>query len=204
MLGKLERIFSCSNRNDEQQSKLAVKVTDEKSTRKIGITVSSLGELKSKTSILFGLENASEVHISLADGTEVADDSYLFSLKSHTLLVVSKAKPVQSGIFFNILSNGCILSNVENTHSIFYHSGSLQDAMQKYLAAVDELRKFHLEEILQFMQENSDEKLKLTWKFVSKLDQSKAHLSSIAEHPEWFNGQFTYVTKYLLIFIYYL
>lgn len=60
--------------------------------------------------------------------------------------------------------------------------------MEKYLAAVHELQRFHSEQILSFMQENSDERLKLTWQYVTALEKGKTHLSSIKEHPEWFKG----------------
>ena len=63
--------------------------------------------------------------------------------------------------------------------------------MMKYLDAVRDLQNFHSDQIIKFMQDNSDEKLKLTWNYVSKLDKGKAHLSTITEHPEWFKGKFS-------------
>lgn len=60
--------------------------------------------------------------------------------------------------------------------------------MDNYLKALWELQKFKSVEISKFLEDNQDEKLKLTWQYVSKLSSSKSHLSLISEHPEWFAG----------------
>lgn len=60
--------------------------------------------------------------------------------------------------------------------------------MEKYLKAVWELKKFNSNEVFKFLESNKDEKIMLTWQYVSTLSASKSHLSSIKEHPEWFTG----------------
>ena len=139
-------------------------------------------ELKNKACTLFRLDQTSELFIYLEDGTELSDDKYLLSLKDQSLIIVSNAKPAPLGTYYTNY-----FKLLEYGNDLFY-SGGLEDAMEKYMAAVQELQRFRAEQIIQFMQENNDEKLLLTWQFVSKLDKSKAHLSSFAEHPEWFNG----------------
>ena len=82
-----------------KSKKLPVKVTDEKRSRKIGLIVSSLVDLKKRSndllSVVTGSKNWDSLYIGLEDGTEVSNDDYLFSLKNNTLLIIYKAKPVQ-------------------------------------------------------------------------------------------------------------
>ena len=74
--------------------KLPIKVTDEKRSRKIGLTVSSLDDLKKKANdvLNLGTSDYKSLSVYLEDGTEVLDDSYLFSLHN-ILLTISCAKP---------------------------------------------------------------------------------------------------------------
>lgn len=68
--------------------------------------------------------------------------------------------------------------------------------MENYLKAVWELQRFQTDEVAKFLEDNKDEKLQLTWQYVSKLPTSKSHLSSIVEHPEWFTGKLTKATHF--------
>lgn len=61
--------------------------------------------------------------------------------------------------------------------------------MENYLKAVHALQKYQADEVTKFLEDNKNEKLQLTWQYISKLPTSKSHLSSIAEHPEWFTGK---------------
>ena len=70
-------------------------------------------------------------------------------------------------------------------------TGMLQEAMERYLKAIHDLQNFNAEEVIKFIEDNKDEKLKLTWQYVSKLSSTKSHFSSISEHPEWFSGRLT-------------
>ena len=83
--------------NEKNTIKIALKVTDEHRTRKIGVIVSSLLELKKKSNKLFSLcsseDKCEALCVTLEDGTEVCDDSYLFSLQKQTLLITSNSKP---------------------------------------------------------------------------------------------------------------
>ena len=64
----------------------------------------------------------------------------------------------------------------------------LQEAMDRYLKAIHDLQNFNSKEVVKFFEDNKDEKLKLTWQYVSTLSATKSHFSSISEHPEWFSG----------------
>ena len=64
----------------------------------------------------------------------------------------------------------------------------LQEAMDRYLKAIHDLQNFNSKEVIKFFEDNKDEKLKLTWQYVSTLSATKSHFSSISEHPEWFSG----------------
>ncbi len=89
------------------RKKLPVKVTDEKRSRRIGLTVCSLLDLKRKANDVLKITTTDgwkSLSVSLEDGTEVLDDSYLFSLQN-TLLTVSREKPAVAshGRLFNYL-----------------------------------------------------------------------------------------------------
>jgi hypothetical protein len=88
------KIFSCC-----KSKKLPVKITDEKRSRKVGVIVSSLLDLKKKSNdLLHVITNSDDwdsLFIGLEDGTEVSDDDYLFSLQNNTLLIIYEAKPRQ-------------------------------------------------------------------------------------------------------------
>ncbi len=71
---------------------------------------------------------------------------------------------------------------------VFYFTVSLNEAMERYLTAVEDLRRFQMEDIFKFLDNNSDDKLKLTWQYVASLSKSKSQFSSRTEHPEWFTG----------------
>lgn len=74
--------------------------------------------------------------------------------------------------------------------------------MAKYKKAVSELKKFEAQEILQFLETNGDEVLKLSMNYVTCLSKSKSHLSKRSEHPEWFQGEKDLcVVKLILIFV---
>ena len=62
--------------------------------------------------------------------------------------------------------------------------------MERYLKAIWDLQQFASEEVFKFLEHNKDEKLKLTWQYVSTLSNEKSQFSSISEHPEWFSGMF--------------
>ena len=64
--------------------------------------------------------------------------------------------------------------------------------MERYLKAIHDIQNFNAEEVVKFIEDNKDEKLKLTWQYVSKLPSTKSHFSSISEHPEWFSGRLTW------------
>ena len=82
-----------------RSQKLQVKVTDEKRSRKIGLIVSSLVDLKKRANdilkVITSSNNWDSLCIGLEDGTEVPDDDYLFSLQNNTLLIIYEVKPVQ-------------------------------------------------------------------------------------------------------------
>ncbi len=77
---------------------LPFKVTDEKKTRRIGVAVSSLLDLKRKSNKVLCLcpsdAECDSLCVTLEDGTEVCEDSYLLSLQKHTILIVSWSKPL--------------------------------------------------------------------------------------------------------------
>jgi hypothetical protein len=70
-------------------SKIAIKVTDAKQARRIGLVVSSVDDLLRRSCAFFNI-NASvdELYVALEDGTEVSDNSYLLSLTPQSLLIV--------------------------------------------------------------------------------------------------------------------
>ncbi|KAK4015666.1 hypothetical protein OUZ56_030643 [Daphnia magna] len=150
-------------------NRLAVKVTDEKRSRKVGLVVTSLTDLKKKSHDIFKVladsHNLDSLFVALEDGTEVSDDGYLFSLAHNTLLILFQVK---SGVLI--------------------YPGSLQQTMERYLNALHDLQKFNSEEVVKFIENNMDEKLKLTWQYVTTLSSTKSHFSSISDHPEWFTG----------------
>ena len=82
-----------------KSKKLSVKVTDEKRSRKIGLIVSSLLDLKKRSNDLLHVITSSgdwdSLCVGLEDGTEVPDDDYLLSLQNNTLLIIYEAKPGQ-------------------------------------------------------------------------------------------------------------
>ena len=73
--------------------KIPFKVTDVTRSRKVGVVISCLAELKKKANQLFGIGNEDNLKVFHEDGTEVCDDGYLMSLKKHSLLIVSPKKP---------------------------------------------------------------------------------------------------------------
>lgn len=72
--------------------------------------------------------------------------------------------------------------------------------MERYLNALHDLQKFNSEEVVKFIENNMDEKLKLTWQYVTTLSSTKSHFSSISDHPEWFTGWLLFA---LFIMIYF-
>ena len=78
--------------------KLPFKLTDCKRSRKIGVVASCLVEIKKKANASLHIGNEDDSKVFLEDGTEVCEDSYLRSLKKHSLLIVSCKKPSRSGI----------------------------------------------------------------------------------------------------------
>jgi len=86
-----------TSKTNNSSKKIAVKVTDEKRGRKIGLVVSSIQELKDKAiNLLFKtgeIIHNNDLFIQLEDGTEVDDDDYLLSLNSNSLLIISTTKP---------------------------------------------------------------------------------------------------------------
>ncbi|XP_032788514.2 DNA fragmentation factor subunit beta [Daphnia magna] len=150
-------------------NRLAVKVTDEKRSRKVGLVVTSLTDLKKKSHDVFKVladsHNLDSLFVALEDGTEVSDDGYLFSLAHNTLLILFQVKA-----------------------GVLIYPGSLQQTMERYLNALHDLQKFNSEEVVMFIENNMDEKLKLTWQYVTTLSSTKSHFSSISDHPEWFTG----------------
>lgn len=150
-------------------NRLAVKVTDEKRSRKVGLVVTSLTDLKKKSHDVFKVladsHNLDSLFVALEDGTEVSDDGYLFSLAHNTLLILFQVKA-----------------------GVLIYPGSLQQTMERYLNALHDLQKFNSEEVVKFIENNMDEKLKLTWQYVTTLSSTKTHFSSISDHPEWFTG----------------
>ncbi|KAI9556671.1 hypothetical protein GHT06_016461 [Daphnia sinensis] len=150
-------------------NKLPVKVTDEKRSRKVGLVVTSLIDLKKKSHNIFKISvdsyNFDSLFVALEDGTEVSDDGYLFSLMNNTLLIVFQGRP-----------------------AVLKNPGTLQKTMERYLSALHDLQKFNSEEVIKFIEDNKDEKLKLTWQYVTTLSSTKSHFSSISDHPEWFTG----------------
>ncbi|XP_057374036.1 DNA fragmentation factor subunit beta-like isoform X2 [Daphnia carinata] len=149
--------------------KLPVKVTDEKRSRKVGLVVTSLIDLKKKSHDVFKVpadsHNLDSLFVVLEDGTEVSHDAYLFSLVNNTLLIIYHKKP-----------------------AVPINSSSLQQTMERYLSALHDLQKFNSEEVVKFIEDNKDDKLKLTWQYVTTLTSTKSHFSSISDHPEWFTG----------------
>ncbi|KZS12145.1 DNAation factor subunit beta [Daphnia magna] len=150
-------------------NRLAVKVTDEKRSRKVGLVVTSLTDLKKKSHDIFKVladsHNLDSLFVALEDGTEVSDDGYLFSLAHNTLLILFQVKA-----------------------GVLIYPGSLQQTMERYINALHDLQKFNSEEVVKFIENNMDEKLKLTWQYVTTLSSTKSHFSSISDHPEWFTG----------------
>lgn len=170
-------------------NRLAVKVTDEKRSRKVGLVVTSLTDLKKKSHDIFKVladsHNLDSLFVALEDGTEVSDDGYLFSLAHNTLLILFQVKAgvlIYPGKSFH----GSTF-NLPPSFLIFF-SGSLQQTMERYLNALHDLQKFNSEEVVKFIENNMDEKLKLTWQYVTTLSSTKSHFSSISDHPEWFTG----------------
>lgn len=161
-------------------NRLAVKVTDEKRSRKVGLVVTSLTDLKKKSHDVFKVladsHNLDSLFVALEDGTEVSDDGYLFSLAHNTLLILFQVKA-----------------------GVLIYPGSLQQTMERYLNALHDLQKFNSEEVVKFIENNMDEKLKLTWQYVTTLSSTKTHFSSISDHPEWFTGWLVFA---LFIMIY--
>lgn len=72
---------------------------------------------------------------------------------------------------------------------LIVYSATLEDVMDRYQRAVSELRKFETQEILQFLETNSDDVLKLSMDYIASMSRSKSHLSTRSEHPEWFEGE---------------
>lgn len=81
--------------------KLPFKVTDIKRSRKIGVVVSCLAELKKKANQLLCIGNEDNLKVFHEDGTEICDDDYLMFLKKHSLLIVSpkKLRPYGTKVF---------------------------------------------------------------------------------------------------------
>ena len=179
----------------EKTITLPFKVTDDQRTRRIGVAVSSLHDLKRKSNKVFCLcssdAECDSLCVTLEDGTEVCEDSYLLSLQKHTLLIVSCSKPlpIKQG-------KGCRslyqFNQIFNKYSLT-STVSLSEAMERYLTAVEDLRRFQTEDIFKFLDDNSHNKLKLTWQYVASLSKSKSQFSSRTEHPEWFTGNYLYV-----------
>ena len=46
--------------------------------------------------------------------------------------------------------------------------------MERYLKAIWDLQQFASEEVFKFLEHNKDEKLKLTWQYVSTLSNEKS------------------------------
>lgn len=171
--------------------KLPVKVTDEKRSRKVGLVVSSLIDLKKKSHDLLKVSadsyNLDSLYVALEDGTEISDDEYLFSLANNTLLIIFQGKPAAQTYPGKPLC-GVTPSCQIALEFLILCSVSLQQTMERYLSAFYDLQNFNSEEVVKFFEDNKDEKLKVTWQYVTTLSSSKSHLSSISDHPEWFTG----------------
>jgi len=144
--------------------KIPFKVTDVTRSRKVGVVISCLAELKKKANQLFGIGNEDNLKVFHEDGTEVCDDGYLMSLKKHSLLIVSPKKPPL---------------RYENFTS----------ALQNYLDALHNLQQHPHQEVYRHLNDNNDVvNSSFLVKWVATLSQSKSHLSLKSDHPEWFEG----------------
>ena len=166
-------------------SKISIKVTDAKQARRFGLVVSSVDELLKRSCAFFNINvSVNELYVSLEDGTEVTDDSYLLSLTPQSLLIIfMKNERHETGLYVSVF---CF----QSIHKIFFAGNShLIEAIKNYFQAAEALQQFKPSEVEILLTEHNGKRMKSAVQWINSLPKSKAHLSAKTEHREWFEGK---------------
>lgn len=164
----LVNYFRKSTSATNKKELMGYKVTNASRTRKVGVACRSLRELKEKACTKLKINGKLEdISVFLLDGSEI-DEEYFSTLKAQTTFIIQK--PGEK-----------ILTDAE----LLYET--LKRVNIDYLMAGDE--------ILKFLSENLKTKIAILNSVLNN-DDSKTHLSSRVDHPDWFRGlDTTYSSK---------
>lgn len=140
------------------------KVTDAERKTRVGIAVKNFEELKKKTIDKFKLKfSPGQLDFQTPDGIIIENDEYFQTLPPQTLLIwVKKGEKAKTDA------------------EILYKT--IREVNDEYLTAGEKVQEF-------FTEKMKNKVFKLA-EVLKGIDGERAKLSTRAEHPEWFEGNF--------------